>query len=87
MNRTKMNAQALRINQKNLADINYCEAMLSGCTGFCIRTIAHRRKRRHYNSVEELTDPKEVAVIGQWCHAQMEQDAKLTEEVFRRIRG
>ena len=87
MNRTEMNRKALAINQKNLAHIDYCEASLPGCQGFCARTIAHRKKRRHYRTVEELTDPKEVAVIGAWCHEQMERDAKLTDEVFRRIRG
>lgn len=87
MNRTEMNRQALAINQKNLAHINYCEASIPGCPGFCARTIAHRKKRRHYRTVEELTDPNEVAVIGAWCHDKMEQDPELTKEVFERIRN
>ncbi len=84
--RTEMNKQAFEINNQNLAHIDYCEAHLPGCTGFCKRTIAHRHKRNHYQSVEELTDPREVAIIGAWCHAKIEKDAELTREVFVRIR-
>jgi hypothetical protein len=87
MKRTNMNQEAYKINNENLRDVNYCEAALPGCTGFCKRTIAHRHKRRHYRTVEELTDPKEVAVVGFYCHELMERDSKLTEQVFRRIRG
>lgn len=86
MNRTLMNAQAKLILDEMYQDIDFCEAALSGCKGFCARTIAHRKKRRHYRTVEELTDRNETAVIGQWCHAEMEKDPELTRQVFERIR-
>jgi len=85
--KTEINNKAYEINNKNLSDIEYCEAALSTCNGFCKRTIAHRKKRRFYNSVDELTNPNEVAIIGSYCHSVMEKDPKLTEEIFKRIRG
>lgn len=86
MKRTDLNIQVNKILDKMYADIDYCEAALSGCKGFCARSFAHRKKRRHYLTLEELTDRNETAVIGAWCHAEMEKDPELTRQVFERIR-
>lgn len=46
----------------------------------------HRKKRRHYQTVEELTDFNQVILACMSCHTQLEYDRDATEAVFRRLR-
>jgi hypothetical protein len=50
-------------------------------------TWAHRRKRRHYNSVEELSDFDQVLLLCQRHHQEIEFSQDKTEALFVRLRG
>jgi len=67
--------------------INYCEiAFLEGCTNWPLAP-AHRHKRTWYKGdVEKLADYNEWVSACQNCHNLIENDPKLTEEVFKRLR-
>jgi len=66
--------------------ITQCELRFKGCfVGFFL-AFAHKKKRRDYSSLEELTEFNEVIVACQHCHNIIEHDRELTEKEFRRLR-
>ena len=67
--------------------IRWCEIGLGGCCHQYYLTWCHRKNRRHYNSIEELTDQKEVVLACMNCHQKVEHDKELRESVFKRLRG
>lgn len=77
--------EALRINKVNFArlGIHFCE----NCGSGLFTSFAHKRKRRHYRTLEELTDYEEVLLLCGKCHDAIERDPILTKEFFTRLRG
>jgi len=68
--------------------INRCELHFLGCWGTNALSYVHRHKRRDYYGKEKLlTDFLQVLLGCVPCHQILEQDAKLTEEVFLKLRG
>lgn len=70
-------------------DIRFCEAnLVENCMGANL-TFAHRHKKHWYlGKPDELRwSYNQVAGICPVCHALMEYDKELTEQVFARIRG
>ena len=68
--------------------LNYCELRFNNCTGYLYLAPAHRHKRNWYKgNVELLSDFKQWICACSPCHAIIEPNAKLTEEVFIRLRG
>lgn len=68
--------------------LNYCEIHLDGCTGNWPLAPAHKEKRSWYKgNVELLADYEQWVCACQNCHAQIEHNKALTEEVFARLRG
>lgn len=63
--------------------ITRCEV----CGGSWGMSFAHRKKRRFYLTVEELSDPSEFILTCARCHAELEYDKKKTSEVFKDLRG
>lgn len=85
MNRTLLNKQAnqkLKVWFEN-KEITRCE--LCGSDNWL--SFAHRKKRRYYRTVEELSDPNEVLLLCIPCHSKIEYDVALTREVFKDLRG
>lgn len=88
MNRTEMN----KVARKRIAEIaekkniQICEIGLPGCMRNFGIAPAHRNKRVHYKSAEELADYNEWVAACQWCHDKIEVDRVLTEAVFKRLR-
>ena len=74
--------------------IRDCEINLSGCDNWFLQFV-HRHKRNWYKeqtgSLEELEDALssyyQTCLGCNHCHQIIEKDAKLTSEVFARIRG
>lgn len=66
---------------------NRCEVGLSGCKGSLFLTIAHRHKRSHYKTAEELADPKQIVVMCVVCHDFLEHKRDLNKMVFDKLRG
>lgn len=64
-----------------------CELKLSGCHGGLFLTIAHRHKRSHYKTAEELADKNEIVIACVNCHETIEHDKELTEKIFKKLRG
>lgn len=67
--------------------ITYCEVNLSGCTRTFGLTFAHLHKRRWYYGKQELLyDFNQVLLSCIQCHIKIEKDAKLTIEIFNKLR-
>lgn len=64
-----------------------CEVLLSGCLGRMYLTIAHRHKRSHYKTAEELADPNQIIVMCVKCHDFLENRRDLNKMVFDKLRG
>lgn len=64
--------------------ITSCEVRLPGCEQFG-ETPAHRLKRRHYTD-DRINSYEEIVICCPFCHDIIEKDAKLTEEIFNRLR-
>jgi hypothetical protein len=69
-----------------------CEIGFKGCLGNWLLAPAHRHERSFYKgSVELLSDVRQWVCACQFCHqiidARTEASKKLTEEVFKRLRG
>ena len=87
--RTKANIAANRILKKKFAElgIERCEVKLPGCMPNFAIGFAHWHKRIwYYDWPELLSDINEVVLACPNCHAKMEPDKELTEEVFNRLR-
>ena len=73
--------------------INYCEVCptdtyrFTNCNQFMGLTFSHRKKRRHYRTVEELSDLSEVVLSCAYSHNITERDPELTKKVFGKLRG
>jgi len=88
-----------RIGKKGLENLKYkallkemdlpqrCEVGLSGCMIGLFLTVAHRHKRSHYKTAEELADIKQIIIACTLCHDTIENDKELTESVFNKLRG
>lgn len=89
LSRAEMNAQSNRLLRKIFVSKNIlaCEVRLSGCTNNSGLTYAHRKKRRHYRTIEELSDFNEVVLACLSCHQKLEKSPELTMETFERLRG
>jgi 5-methylcytosine-specific restriction endonuclease McrA len=79
-----MNRSALAINkaQFQAKGIMYCES----CGTHIGLTIAHRKKRRHYQTLEELTKWDEIILLCMREHEQIEKDPMATANLFARLR-
>jgi hypothetical protein len=89
MNRTKINRKTNIELKKIFQNYVYeCEARLSGCMNYQL-TFAHRHKRYwYYDKPDQLLwDMNQVVLACINCHSKMEQNKKLTEEVFLKLRG
>lgn len=65
-----------------------CEIMLPGCMRTFGVAPAHRHKRIWYKGDWVLlANPKQWIIGCQNCHDKIEDNKKLTEEVFMRLRG
>jgi hypothetical protein len=84
-NRTAMNIESNKRIKQMFIDkgIERCES----CGATSGLTFAHRKKRRHYNTVEELSDWNEVILLCLNEHIKIEQSPLLTAQMFARLRG
>ena len=88
--------EANRASRKIIADIcedkglNYCEIRFNKdvqCMGSWPLAPAHLHKRAWYKGdVALLADYSQWVVACQVCHDRMENDADLTEKVFKKLR-
>lgn len=68
--------------------LNYCEVQADDkCSGFLFLAPAHKHKRIHYKSAEELAAYNEWICACTNCHNIIEDDRELTKDVFKRLRG
>jgi len=85
MTKAYTNAKATRKCKEILIDkdITRCE----NCGSNFMLTIAHRKKRRHYNlEQEKLWDFNEFLLLCVKCHDDIEYSRDKTEEIFARLR-
>jgi len=100
MKKTKLSRQEMNvISNAILSDlfrernIDYCEvcrtdrSIFKDCSQLLGLTFSHRKKRRHYKTVEELSDFNEVVLSCLNSHMITERDPVLTEMVFKELRG
>lgn len=80
-----MNRKALAINKATFEakGIVYCES----CGEHTGLTIAHRKKRRHYQTIEQLTDWNEIILLCMREHQEIEKSPMATANLFARLRG
>lgn len=64
------------------ANITTCEA----CGSDFGLTFAHRLKRRHMSTLEELTDIQNVLLLCLKCHMSIEYDKDKTDKLFTQCR-
>lgn len=85
--RTKMNQKARKMIAKFCEEwaIVGCEVQLAGCMREA-HGPAHRKKKRHYKTAEELADSQEWVASCQSCHGMLEADPELTKIVFKGLR-
>ena len=83
--RGKMNIEALKRNKSNFLSrgITRCER----CGSDYGLRFAHRKKRRHYSSVDELSDFNEVLLLCIRCDSVSEYNRDLLESWFRELRN
>jgi 5-methylcytosine-specific restriction endonuclease McrA len=82
--RTEWNKEANKILKDKFegAGITFCE--VCGSTNFL--TYAHKLKRRHMNSVEELSDINNVLLLCVTCHQKQEFDKDFSDKLFSKLR-
>lgn len=78
------NLEALAINKTNFAKLGIIRCESCG-TQFAL-TFAHRKKRRFYYNLEQLTDIAEVILLCQPEHELAEKSPKLTKQLFVKLR-
>jgi len=84
--RGRMNARANRLLKTEFMrrGVTRCEV----CGSTFALTWAHRFKRRHMNTVEELSDYQNVILACVSCHQRyLEWDEEEKEMWFQRLRG
>ncbi len=62
-------------------NLTQCEMRLGGCMGQA-HGPAHRQKRRHYKTAEQMSDRNEWIAACQSCHHKTEYDRELNKKVF-----
>ena len=82
--RTEMNKKALEKCKTYALAHNEVQCAVCGTT--YALSIAHKKKRRFYNSVEELSNPKEWLVLCYTHHHEIEFSKEKTEALFSRLR-
>ena len=85
----KINLKANRIlKQKYMeAGICQCEIRLPECMRDFALSFAHKHKRIWYKAnLELLSSMKETLLACASCHAKIENDKELTEELFKKLR-
>lgn len=89
-NRSQANKEARRLiaNISETLGLTQCEVKLQGCLGGIYLAPAHRHKRTWYKGdVDSLSDYRQWVCACQNCHNTIENNAKLTEEIFINLRG
>lgn len=84
-NRTQMNIEANRILKFKFQDLGVCRCEMCGST-FMLR-YSHRKKRRYYSSVQELSDINQVLLLCANCDNKSEYNRPLLESWFVKLRG
>jgi len=84
-NRTAWNKQSNKILKDKFEGmgVRYCE----WCGTSSFLSFAHKFKRRHMNSVEELSDINNVLLLCVPCHQKIEFDKELSEMLFKKLRN
>ena len=68
--------------------IQYCELKFEGCWNNNALGFAHRHKRAfYYDRPNLLGSISHVILACNHCHSIIEKDARLTEELFQKLRG
>jgi len=86
--RGKINIQAnKKLKAVYLMFHPHCEIRRKNCWHI-FRGFAHRHKRRWYYGQEHLLARHNQTIMScNQCHSEIEKDAKLTEEIFQKLRG
>jgi len=79
-----MNKKANAILKKKFMDMGITQCEVTGATEGL--TWMHRKKRRFYNTVEELSDFNEVLLVTLAVHQKYEFDREATELLFKQLR-
>lgn len=85
MNRTLLNKKSNALLKKRFEEMGITSCEICNTNDYL--SWAHRKKRRFYNSVEELSDFNEVLLLCVWCHTKLEFDKELTEHWFSKLRN
>jgi len=85
-NRTAMNTKSNAILKDKFErlGITWCEYL--GCSSNYMLHFCHRKKRRHYGSVEELSDINQVLLLCAVHDNLTEYDRPALEELFIKLR-
>lgn len=82
----KANSKAIRINKKTFMDLGITRCELCDCDNYL--GFAHRHKRVWYRAfLELLYNFKQVILLCQKCHEEIEYSQERTEHVFMALRG
>jgi len=85
----KINLKANRILKQKYTErgTTSCEIRLPGCMPNFALSFAHKHKRVwYYSRPELLSSIKETLIACPNCHDKIEDNKKLTEEVFKKLR-
>ena len=83
--RPVLNQKANKILKKLFLKKGITRCEICG-SGFGL-TWMHRKKRRYYLTLEELSDFKEVILACLRCHMKYEYDREATKKLFIKLRG
>lgn len=79
-----MNIKANKLLKKKFTELQIFSCEICGTNDYL--TFAHRKKRRFYRTVDELSDFNEVLLLDIKCHQLIEYDNEKKEEFFKRLR-
>lgn len=85
MNRTQLNKKSNELLKKRFEKLGITRCEICSTNDYL--TFAHRKKRRFYRTVDELSDFNEVLLLCVWCHTKLEFDKELTEHWFSKLRN
>jgi len=86
----KINIKANKILKQKYTErgTKSCEIRLPGCMPNFALSFAHKHKRLwYYSRPELLSSIKETLIACPNCHDEIEDNKKLTEEVFKKLRN
>ena len=86
-NRTIWNREANKILKNKFERLGITRCEYPNCGSTSGLTWCHLKKRRYYNSVEELSDFKEVLLICLKHHQFLEVNQTELKELFKTLRG